>query len=415
MAEPTQEKVHAELAPSSADGWMTCLGKTAQCKGLPSTSNAYSDEGTDYHELAAICIDENKDATEFIGKQLPLGTIVTEENANFLQEGYINYLRQYATDRSLAVEQTVPLTWYTQNPQDEGTSDAVIIGTDRELIIGDLKFGRGVEVDPENNRQCMIYALSVIKAQQLEEEYDTVRIVIFQPRTGDGKPKEWVTSMESLLAFGEEVKKVASKILYAEKKGIELPLVPSEKACRFCKAKATCPALKTFVDERMSEGFENVEAATLSGIGDQSLSRAEILGRAMDGINLVEIYMKGVQSAVEIELLAGKPVIGVDGPYKLVQGKKGNRKWSDPDEAEELLKSFRLKQEEMYDLTLISPTSAEKLLKKDAPRRWVKCEKLITQSEGGKHVANAKDPRPALSVEKPEEGFETVSDAEEFF
>jgi hypothetical protein len=410
------EKVHAELAPSSADGWMTCLGKTAQCKDLPSTSNKYSDEGTDYHYLAALCIEEDKDATEFVGKELPLGTIITEEGAKFLQEGYLDHLRAYAVDATLQVEQEVSLTWYTGNPADTGTADAICLRQDRELIIGDLKFGMGVEVSPDNNRQEMIYAISYIKEHQLEEEYDTIRLVIFQPRTGDGKPKEWVTSMASLLAFGEEVKKTAAKIIYAEKKNIELPLVPSEKACRFCKAKATCPALAKYVGEAMAEGFENLDEQIVDGV---TITRAEMLGRAMDRIDLIEIYMKGVQSAVEIELLAGKPVVGVDGPYKLVQGKKGARKWSSNEEAEALLKTqFRLKNEEVYDFSLKSPTSMEKILAKDSPGRWTKCQKLITQAEGGKHVAKATDKRPAITMEKPSEGFTDVSsvnDAEEFF
>jgi hypothetical protein len=412
----TTEKVHAELSPSGADGWMTCLGKTAQCKGLPNISSKYSDEGTDYHTLAAICVDEGKDPQEFVGRELPLGTIVTEEGAKFLKEGYLDPLKQYAADGTLEVEKAVSLAWYTGNPDDEGTADAIILRPDRELIVDDLKFGMGVEVDPDDNRQCKIYALSYIKQNQLEDEYDTIRLVISQPRTGDGKPKEWTTSMASLLAFGEEVKKTAAKILYAEKKGIELPLVPSEKACKFCKARATCPALSGLVTEALAEGFENIEEKTFGGVGGVSLTRAEVLGRMMDRINLIEIHMKGVQSVVEIELLAGKPVLGQDGPYKLVQGKKGNRKWINKDDAEKLLQSFRLKKEQIYNMTLISPTDAEELLKKDMPGRWEKVKKMYDQAEGGKHVANALDKRPAISVEKPEEGFtEVTSGAEEFF
>jgi uncharacterized protein DUF2800 len=420
----SEERAHAILSPSGADRWMSCLGSTLLTKDAPESTSEYAEEGTDYHELAAICLEEGTDAAEYIGHELPSGKrIVDEENAKFLQEGYINPVRAYALDATLLIEEECSISHLTGEPGAKGTADAVAIRTqDRELVVADLKFGRGVEVEVDHNRQVRIYALGVIRKHELEEVVDSVRLVILQPRTGDGKPREWVIPIQELIAFGEEVKKTSAKILRLNPATGELlfvpdlPLTPSEKACRFCPHKGfPCPALKNFVDGRMAEGFENLEAKTLEGVGGLTLSRAEVLGRAMDGINLIEIYMKGVQSQVEIELLAGKPVLGQDGPYKLVQGKKGNRKWIDEEEVEKLFKeTFRLGQDDMYNKKLISPTDAEKLLAKDSPKRWTKVKKLYAQAEGGKHVANAKDPRPAIEQEKPEEGFETVSEADEF-
>jgi hypothetical protein len=212
--------------------------------------------------------------------------------------------------------------------------------------------------------------------------------------------------MPELLLFGEEVKRTATPILKALVKYRTdhinvLPLNPSDKACKFCKVSGTCPALKGFVDKTMAEGFEAEQTP-----GEPVLLDPIKLGHAMDSIDLVETWMKGVQATVEIELLAGRPVIGKDGPYKLVQGKKGNRKWKDEKEAEELFKSFRLKVEEMYDLKLISPTTAEKLLAKPHPRQWEKAKALYDQAEGGKHVANALDSRPAIEQKPLEAGFE---------
>ena len=51
----------------------------------------------------------------------------------------------------------------------------------------------------------------------------------------------------------------------------------------------------------------------------------------------------------------------------------------------------------MYDLKLISPTKAEKLLAGN-PRRWAKLEKLITRSDGKPSVAPATDRRPTKAV-----------------
>lgn len=397
--ETLSPKLHAVLSPSGADRWMVCHGSVLLTKDLKEQESEYASEGTDYHELAAVCLEENHEAAEFVGHPMLSGKRdVTEENAKFLQEGYIDYVRGYAAEGTLLIEEKCPIGHLTGEDDAFGTSDAVVIRPDSELIIVDLKFGRGVEVDPTDNRQCKIYALGVIEKHQLQESVETVRIVICQPRTGDGKPKEWVISMVDLLAFANDVKLAAKKISMI--KNPEGHLVPSEKGCRFCKAKATCPALRDFVEAAVTEGFENLEGK------HPGKNRAELLGSAMDKLDLVEIWMKGIQSQVEIELLAGQPVVGKDGHYKLVQGKKGNRKWDDEEVAEVLFKAMRIKEDDMYNKNLISPADAEKLLAKSSPGRWEKVKKLYSQSEGSKHVANAKDKRPAIVLEAPESGFE---------
>ncbi|RYF45629.1 MAG: DUF2800 domain-containing protein, partial [Comamonadaceae bacterium] len=110
---------------------------------------------------------------------------------------------------------------------------------------------------------------------------------------------------------------------------------------------------------------------------------------------------------VETRLLAGQPVPG----FKLVQGKKGNRQWTSKEEAEALLKAMRVKHDQMYDYTVISPTTAEKLAKAEVigPRQWPKVVALITQSEGKPSVAPESDKRPALAIAAAAEDFDDVS------
>lgn len=60
------------------------------------------------------------------------------------------------------------------------------------------------------------------------------------------------------------------------------------------------------------------------------------------------------------------------------------------------MKSMRLKQDEMYERKLISPTAAEKVLKQN-PAKWDKLQKLITRNPGKPSVAPAADKRPALA------------------
>jgi len=131
------------------------------------------------------------------------------------------------------------------------------------------------------------------------------------------------------------------------------------------------------------------------------------LAATLSKVDLIEDWCSAVRAEAHRRLTAGEPVPG----YKLVQGKRGNRAWADPDAAEAQLKAMRLKVEEMYDLKLITPPSAEKLAKAKVigPRQWPKLQDLITQSEGKPHVAPDSDPRPALTVTPVVDDFTDVT------
>jgi hypothetical protein len=123
---------------------------------------------------------------------------------------------------------------------------------------------------------------------------------------------------------------------------------------------------------------------------------------------IIEDWIKAVRAEVERRLALGTPVPG----FKLVRGRAGNRAWSSKDEAEALLKSFRLRQEEMYSFELISPTVAEKVLK-ESPKRWSKAQALITRSEGALSVAPSSDKRPAVDITPIVDQFEDVTGGED--
>ena len=191
-------------------------------------------------------------------------------------------------------------------------------------------------------------------------------------------------------------------------------LRPNDKSCKFCKAKATCPALRadatqTFRGTTLAtpDEFSEVEVIPVVAESDEKW-----LGAVLAKADLIEDWLKAVRAEVERRLLAGLPVPG----YKVVQGKRGNRAWGDSEAAEAQLKAMRLKVEEMYDLKLISPASAEKLTKGDAPvigpRQWTKVKALITQSEGRPSVAPQSDPRPALVIKPLADEFDAAPQPE---
>lgn len=397
---------HALLSPSSADRWMTCLGSVALSLGLPDDESPYAQEGTNYHELAQMCLEQGKDASEFVGMPFEDESLVTEENAECLQT-YIELIRELqAQGGTWKIEDKLPLTAITGEKDAFGTSDATGIRED-EVVVADLKFGRGVAVKAENNRQTKIYGIAAIEKHGLWDTVKQVRSIICQPRVMDGT-SESVIPVHELKIFRDEVLTTARVILRALEEKKPLPLTPSAKACRFCKARAICPALAGVVEQATAEGFENLDQPTMiqTAMGPAAIGCADRLGDAMRVAELAEIWIKGVRAKVEAELLAGRPVTG----RKLVEGRKGARKWADEKAAEAQIKKFRVKHEEMYKYTLISPTQAEKKWGKEKPSWWEKLVEGIVQSEPALHVAPTEDPRPEYVPAKAEEGFEESFD-----
>jgi hypothetical protein len=331
-------------------------------------------------------------------------------------------------DGELFVEQALPIGHITGEDGAEGTSDAVILQGD-EIIIVDLKAGRGVEVSagdddrsaqnplgyPRPNPQLALYALSALEKFGMVGDFETVRLVIVQPRVNEA-PSEYAMSVEGLQHWAEKVAKPAAEeawqILKGDADDRAAGCSPHEEACRFCRAKPLCPALARSVEEALQAEFTDL--TTQSKPEQEAIverltpTSAKALGAKLDAVPLIEMWCKAIRAEAERILLDGGQVPG----YKLVQGRKGPRDWKDEAEAEAMLKSFRFKKDEMYDYSVISPTSAEKLLKAE-PRRWSKMLPLIKQSDGKPSVAPATDPRPAIEIKPIEAEFVAIQETAE--
>jgi len=408
---------HAKFSPSAAHRWIACPGSMVMEKGIPNTSSAHADEGTAAHFLASECLEQGRNATDFLNcfivikkgnalwstsdeDKLSSGFNVDLEMAEYVQK-YIDAVRSQADGNELMVEQRVEFSEFIGSENAFGTADAIII-CQSEIQVHDLKYGR-TKVDAQGNEQLRLYALGALSQFGLFGDFTQARLVIHQPRIGH--VSEEVVSVEDLYEFAHRAKNTV-QMIKAVDEGKALfneqdLLNPGEKQCHWCKAKATCPALTKAVMTTIAGEFDDLSTCDLEVELKQAIESVpshgnQLLGKLYAALPLIETWSKAVAVAVTEKLHNGEKVLG----FKLVQGRAGNRSWSNAEEAEQVLKSMRLKVEDMYDLKLISPTNAEKLQKAGTigPRQWSKVESLIVRPEGKPTVAPESDKRPALEV-----------------
>lgn len=377
---------HAPLFQASgAARWIACPGSVKLSEGLPDETSSYAERGTRMHQLAADMLHPELSADAPL--DMPAEDV---EEVEF----YVDLVLRFAKGGDLMVEQRVDFSHVLQQPDCFGTADAIILHSDLQLItVVDLKTGRHA-VDPDGP-QLKLYALGALRQYDMLGEFKTVRLVVVQGGVGHVHD----TTAAELEEFAREARAAAEEALSAK------PFFqPGEKQCRFCKAKAHCPALAERVADTIGQDFENLDAEEVKA--DPDRMGLNYLSHCMSSVALVEDWCKGIRARVERELLAGNEIDG----WKLVQGRKGARKWSSDQEAEAQLRKMKLKVEDIYDLKVISPTSAEKLHKAGTigPRQWPQLQALITQSDGGLSVAPASDKRPAASPVASADEFETV-------
>jgi len=366
-----------DMSPSGAERWVNCAGSVPLSAGLPDETSRYAAEGSCAHEVAALSLTQNTPAAACIGRVFHDNEVTAQmtEHVDF----YVQAVRDHLTHPSddLHIEVEVPITPITGEPDAVGTADAVVLSyVNQEITVIDLKYGRGLRVEAEQNLQLIIYALAMLELYGAIVEWRTVRLVIVQPRAGG--VREWVITVDELGAYAKTISIAAERVRQAQREGAAGHLNPGEKQCQWCRAKPTCPALTAQV-------LEDVPAVPV-------VTFATEIAHLLPRIDLSEMWCKALRTEAERRLLAGIPVPG----FKLIEGKKGNRAWEKDALVEALLKSMRLKQEQMYDFKLISPTSAERVLK-NQPKRWAKLQAHITQKSGAPSLVPVTDPHPALS------------------
>ena len=369
---------HAKLSASGSARWLNCTGSVKAEEPFKNTSSAAAQWGTASHELADICLKSGDDPLKYINTIIE--TILVDEEMVEIVSGYIEYVKSFKGEQFYEVR----LDFSHLVPDGFGTADAVVI-VDKTLHVIDLKTGRGV-VDATKNTQAMLYALGAVEEYNYLFDIKHVVVHIYQPRIHNFST--WELSLDELLVFGKYVSVQAKEAL-----SNTAPRTPSEKACQWCRAKATCKALETHTISVLGGDFDD-----LDDIEPADTLTDEQLSFVLSNKKLIESWLKAVEEHVTEKLFEGDKVVG----FKLVSG-RSSRKWSDNEQAQTELISIL--QDDAFEKKLITPAKAEKAL---GAKRRGDIEHLIIKTIGQPTLAPESDKRKEITNNLDD--FETIGE-----
>lgn len=384
---------HSVFSASSADRWIHCPGSIHMAGLFPETSSISADEGSLAHELAALeiarqCQDlghgdydavlasQRKAIEAFYQKHKDLGDSF-EIMAKTL-EPYVDYvdsayqeLRKEDPAAVILTEQRVDYSDIV--PQGFGTSDVVIIGAGRVIVI-DLKYGKGVPVSAHGNPQIRLYAIGAVKLFDLIYDFDRVKMVIYQPRL-DSVTEEELT-VDYLQNWAAQVVKPAAEKAASE----DPPYHPGEWcASHFCPGAGACRARADYVLALERHSGKDPALLTDEELGD-ALERAEVLQKWAKALNN---YALG-------EIQSGHPIPG----WKIVEG-RSLRYYTDLDKVADAAIRAGYPEALIYSRNLIGITDMEKLMGKKKFKEIL--GPLIDKPQGAPKLAPESDKRPAFN------------------
>lgn len=286
-----------KLRASNSEQWTNCAGSVKAQEGLPDIPSSFAIGGQLAHEMAAYCLNN-----VIFPDELPIDVAIDIEeegyDPNEMQSSvtkYIHYIKAICDTSSLNsifIEQDFNISRITLEDNATVTPDFVYFQANGEIEIIDFKYGKGVKVYAYQNTQLLFYALAVIEHFSLILDNHTIfRLHIVQPRLNHyDKWSITVAELEEWKKYFQDKAKLA-----LDPNAIR---TPHEKACRWCKAKPTCPAI-----------YDLTKKVVLQKVNKTNLTEDDIK-TILDNRKLIIDFINTVESKVYQELSEGKEFKG---------------------------------------------------------------------------------------------------------
>lgn len=419
---PTQHS--SVVGGSSASRVLNCPGSVRLTQTLPEPPESeYAAEGTALHNAIEHVLyeglsDEDGKLADYLEGREFYGVTLNREQA----ETVVTALGMFDEYWDLLVEEDgeEPVFAIETQVAFPGIEDAfgtadILMKTSKRSVVWDWKFGAGVAVSAHENRQMAFYARGAAHSApaffwpdgQTEDGADAgkrdVEFVIAQPRISE-EPSRYTVKFADLVGFQDE--------LVAAVATIDDPDVRFGRGdhCRWCRAAAVCPAydreanqladlLDGTAEAAGTEPTREQQAAiTVNGGGTPTVLTPELMADWLVTADIVEHWAKSVRALAMEQALAGNPPEDM----KLVT-KYSNLTYvdkDDPDKVDKMLANRGLSAKERRKITPITPTHANKLLKKMG-------KKQLTDKQAQRYATGYS----MVPVDDPREEVKMVSDA----
>lgn len=374
-----KERAHAKLSASGASRWATCPGSVQMEDGIPDKESIYAQEGTLAHEMSELKLKHYLDPKGFGKRKLNAAIKKLKENELYQAEmesytdTYVDFIKEKAlsfpSNPYIEIEKRVDFSRWVDGGF--GTCDCVLIHGSTLSII-DLKYGKGVPVSSEQNEQLILYALGAYDAFNLIYNLDKIELNIVQPRINNFST--WEISLTELLLWGDYFKVQAEKAL-----GGNGELVPSAKACKFCKARDICTA----------RAENNLSLESEIKLKPNEIPKDKLYEYISRGEDIAK-WVADLKAYALDMCLKGEDVKGL----KAVAGRT-SRSWTNQDEAINKLIEGGIDEAIIYDKVPLTLAKLEKALGKQQFTTLV--GDLVVTSEGKPTLVFENDKRPAIT------------------
>lgn len=393
-------RAHAILSASSAERWLTCTPSARIEEALTDQDSSYAGDGTAAHAFAELRLRyllKQITHAEYIAGYEATKTL----HAEYVDEWtpadweaittYVDYV-MFEADRLEArviIEARVDYSKYAESGF--GTSDALLVSVKHRTIKAiDLKFGKGVPVSARDNPQAKLYTLGGLMGLTEAERriMETAEWTIHQPRLDYVGTDS--TTVADLLNWAEFVVAPAAKLAW-EGKG---DLVPSNKACRFCKAAATCRARVAENVLIARRDFEIVADPKKLDLEDFLMGPDEV-ARILPNLDGWIAWANKLREYALIQ--ARDKDVEIPG-YKLVRG-RANRAWKPDADVVEALRSLGIPETSIFPPPAApAPRSVAQLEKEVGKKVFADkiAPSLVVTPAGTPALVPDSDPRDAM-------------------